>query len=1439
MKTTLHHYRPNERGVALIIVLLMLALLVMLAIAVFSVSDNNLRGARVYAGGVQSRQLSDTAVDLAISQIRQGTAQDPANEGTEVWTSQPGLIRKYHTTGSLLHAFKLYSSRQMVEDSTVGLLADVPPSDWASRPNRYVDLNRPAFALDKAGRSSLRFPIIDPRAMTSGVNGVQGFSYSSQYSNGRSIDGVVRTGGDAQRLPMPVEWIYVLKDGTLGAATAAGKFAGPVAPTAENPIVGRVAFWTDDESSKVNINTASEPTLWALPSFYHETDASWSRYQPVSGEFQRYPGHPATTALSPILFPGLALTWSNYEDIYNIVPKIGPGGTRAGTVSYTDDTIARIQLAQFRGEHLYATLDELWLKDDRTPNRLAGVPLSEEDVRRKAFFLTAHSRSPELNLFGRPKIATWPTSYRGPEYQTSFDRLIAYCSTLRTPAGKRPYIFQRGWADSTTADINRPENKELLTYLINQFSLAMPGFSPTGSVNLYSKYGNDLPQIVVEMFDYIRSINLHDGNLIKPGDKITPDNTTQNYMLGYAPSSARSVSFKTFTDPRFFAVDPDDDSGLKELLGFPGHGQVTPSRVTFNNEEYEGIARFPTISEVGLQFIANADNTDDADNPFPSVYPLVGKPGGARALKISAAGKAKGALAPDDYWYSNFPPQPKPNPARKEAADLSKYPLTDGFPYGKDENHPGYKRENWNHQLVANTPLKPGFRRVQAKLLLEFFIPAEGYTIIEPEISVKVSGLSKFKLNGKQLFPNDSETFRTGRRATHPGAQMDGGYGTGLKGLLRGREAPARVPMPADNNWGKDEWEVKPTALPSDSLSVLNYDLLSSYIDIDVGRDGKGTMEISEAPLTLEVYSGHLGRLYSKEESPPDEKLPSLAQTLNVTFPRNVVKAPTLVRNPILEKNNQPAVEAPSWWTFHSRGCVGIDNFDSITNRDKLGPLPYAGAGNTELQKRLRGRHFNHNVQPRIGNEPRRGAIFYGFDSAEPASAPRLFRPQQSTANTQAKIEQAEEDEGSDVVQSMVIKHGDFRLTAAQPVVDASQWATSRYWGRHRLAHTFTNFVADQMPGYDYGGDDDLKDRLVANSDTAKYPNTRLPKLPYSDDGRKAQRYGDFDNGQGPSRDGPYINKPDEGNLRSANGLAYFVDANNHASVGETFFNPNRLVPSPVMFGSLPTGVKSNDPWRTLLFRPQTGHPGGDSPPDHVFLEFFWMPVVEPYAISEPFSTAGKVNLNYQIFPFTNIHRATGLHSILKGEFVTAVPNEDLANYKVWPEPGDDSKFWTNAEGKRWHLPVDVDKTLAQFEARFSRGDAFISPSQICDVHLVPADPDTSAETMDDFWSKHRPTGDNTRERPYSRIYPRVATRSNVFRVHYIAQSIKQPRSAARDEIDDAMFQVESEQRGSALIERFVDPQTDSLPDFATEPSAPSIDNYYQIRVIESKRFGS
>ena len=1434
-----HRTPRRDQGVALIVVILMLTLIVGVMLAMFSLSDSELRSSRSYVNSQQARQLADVAVNAVISQIRQGTAQDAARSGAETWTSQPGLVRKYSEDGTLLKAYKLYSSGQMViPGSAMGsLLTDVAPADWRTHPERYVDMNRPVFTPRNDGTAKLRFPIIDPRAMTGGPDGVGGFSYSDTTVTGKVIEGVVTKGGAAQRLPMPVEWLYVLKDGSLGALNDQGQFKGTGTPSQDNPIVGRIAFWTDDESSKVNINTASEPTTWATPTFFSDTDAAYALYQPTSGEFQRYPGHPATTALSPILFPGRTLSVQDKDDIYNIVPKIGPGGTHSATVAYNDPSVKQVNLAAFRSEHLYANLDELLLKDNRQPNQLGGVPMTEDGVQQKSFFLTAHSRAPELNPFGQPKIAMWPVSYRGAAYRTSFDQVVGYCSTLRLGGIPRQYLFQRGWADSPTADLQRAENVAMLNYLLTSLRRPIPGFAPN-SQSFATKYDQDLPQLVVEFFDYVRATNLFDGNLIKPGDKIIPDNTTQNYMLGYASGSARPSNFKTYTDPRFYAPDPentDTGSGVSELLGFPGHGQVTPTRMTVDGTDYQGIGRFPTISEAGLHFICCADNTDDPKNPYAEVYPGIGKPGGARALKLASVGVT--TPQPTDYWYSNFPPQPKPNPLNNEKGNSTLYPLTGGYPYGPDKKHPGYQQANWNHQLVANTPLKPGYRRVQARLLFEFFIPAAGYTIIEPDISVQVSGLSKFKVNGQALFPKDTQIVRSGRRATHPGNDEAGGYGLGLKGLLRGREAPARTPMPADKNWGNYEWQVKPTALPGNDLCVLNYDLLSNYVDVNVGRDGSTPMDISQTDLQVQIYSGHIGRIASSAETPP-----SLVQTLKMTFPEDSVKAPTLVRNPIQASGTEPAVEPPSWWTFHSRGCMGFAA-NTLVGTDQKGPV---------AANELRGRYFQTNVAPRIGNEPRRGCFFYGFDSATPG-APRLFRPQQTAGASQDAIDKAEESEGSDVVQTVTIKHGDYRLTAALPVVDKDQWQPHRFYGKRRLAHSFSNLVSNHLPGFDYGGSKDLSARLVPG---AAYSSTRLPDLPYLDAASQSSHlYCDFDNGPGRSRDGAFINKPDEGNLSAKNGLAYFGDLGNQVTADSGFSSPNRMVPSPVMFGSLPSGVKARQPWRTLLFRPQQDHPGGPAktggtdPADHLLLEFFWMPVVEPYAVSEPMSTAGKINLNYQIFPFTNIRRASGLHAVFTGTDIAAIPNEDAPNYKDLPDAANPTSFWGKQQGKVWNYKLDIARTLTQFDDRFQRGEAFVSPSEICDIHLVPQDAGISSEPgkiaadMAKFWSQHALTGDNTRERPYATIYPRVTTRSNTFRIHFVAQSLAKARSTAVDKVGP-QDEVHSDYRGSAMIERYLDASESTLPDFPAQSATPtgttvSLDSYYHFRVSENRKFGS
>lgn len=277
----------DRSGIALVIVLGFLTLLSVLAIAFFSSITTETKASRNFTSRVSTRQLADTAVNLVMSQIREATALPGA-----AWASQPGMIRVYrdgrNASSKADSFFKLYSARNMVVSKAQlaafdpesigtsygadhdGTRSDIPV-DWDKYPSIFSDLNNPVLIRDAgAPGSALRpvFPILDPRAreLIDGKPLIEGFDFSAD------IDKVVTAGAsDSWRIPMPTRWIYVLRDGTLttpdsdytpagGGTGCEWKSGSPLlTPTKENPIVGRIAFWADDDTSKININTAGGP----------------------------------------------------------------------------------------------------------------------------------------------------------------------------------------------------------------------------------------------------------------------------------------------------------------------------------------------------------------------------------------------------------------------------------------------------------------------------------------------------------------------------------------------------------------------------------------------------------------------------------------------------------------------------------------------------------------------------------------------------------------------------------------------------------------------------------------------------------------------------------------------------------------------------------------------------------------------------------------------------------------------------------------------------------------------------------------------------------------------------------------------------------------------------------------------------------------------------
>lgn len=128
---------------------------------------------------------------------------------------------------------------------------------------------------------------------------------------------------------MPVNWKPVLKNPSSAASAA-------------NPAVGRYAFWVDDESSKVNINTADGTELYTTNSY------------------------------------GLGT----------------PSSVRLGTIltNLSTNQIKAIAAAAITNQ--FSDISEVGRLDT---NYLAAV-------RSNAFFLTEYSRSPEFNIFNEPRF---------------------------------------------------------------------------------------------------------------------------------------------------------------------------------------------------------------------------------------------------------------------------------------------------------------------------------------------------------------------------------------------------------------------------------------------------------------------------------------------------------------------------------------------------------------------------------------------------------------------------------------------------------------------------------------------------------------------------------------------------------------------------------------------------------------------------------------------------------------------------------------------------------------------------------------------------------------------------------------------------------------------------------------------------------------------------
>jgi len=1296
----------TENGVALVLVLLCLVILSGLVIAFLSNVTTEASVSSGESAMTAAKALSDSAVNLVIGQIVDATKSDTQAGDTgsaQIWASQPGMIRTYLNSGSNGKLYKLYSSDQLITDGATFNPEHVP-QDWSQPENDgiYTDLNAPVGRQDSGGTIQWHYPIIDPRAATQdpskGLGGtrVDGFS----IANAPGYKPGVNDPAHNNAAPMPVKWLYMLADGTLAAGKVVNGAITVPGASKTNPIKSRIAFWTDDECCKVNLNTASEGTYWDMPRTISKEDAGvlsgksasspgLSLCQPTAREYQRYPGHPATTCLSPILAsygfpapdptkpPTMGTDPKQLEAYYDLVPKISytdhPGstlrpGSRGGTViPYIDTTKGSAPaLISPDFDRLYASVGELIFKASAPPINLSApriqnlAPtspgatdgLSNSTVEQIKFFLSVSSNAPEVTIFNTPRISMWP-EWEDATKRTVFDKTIAYCSTL---GSSHPFYFTRQNPRSMSQDYT-PRNAALYQYLQGLMKTNVPGFGGRFS----TKFSSDADQILTNIYDYIRCTNLYDTT---PAASGTPAATP------FTPLS----TLLTLTDR--------------------GGGEVLPIKIG----NTQGFGRYASVTELDLVF-------------FPT---------------------------------------------------------------------------NSKHMVPSNgtSSTTEDATQMGAIVLVNFNSPMQGLPGFAPNIKFTIKGLDQLNANGQKLFgltPSATDFIEN--------APVRFGEGRGIGGTDDPNMTLSQADKPIfyyDINGGLKGMN-RPNADQKGNYPFFTHP--TQLINIDTTAS---TFTFKGGDITIIIRSA------DKDDARGAETPGEVIQTIQMHIPDGTFAKPRVTAGtPLRLFYDTPTIVRTSNAMRRDQGTL-------ITDGDTVVGMENAGPGDN---------------------------------------------PQSTTADTNPAA-------------------GDMRMVAALPVVPPSYYHAHQDWNAtvntNRKAYGIMRGVGVNgypgttsgtlVRGMHRGGSGalpnyhlrwpDVPSRVVSSASDISTGVTRRDK----------SSAGDWDTGYGLQKDGAYLNLPDMGDVsfediddQLGNYRHPYIVKEDHflGNKGSgVYFSPNRMIPSSMMLGSIPTGVLRNMPWQTLLFNPKPedpNHPGRVSPPDHLIADLFWMPVVEPYAISQPFSTAGKINMNYEIQPFTYIRRATGMYAVMKSTKFMAMSPQLFGAQDPRPLIQREQDVNGAMISSKLRYAIDIPATLADFDTKFKSGQIFKSATQISEMNLYPAGSGiTTSGGMASFWKTNNVTGDNLREKPYADIYPRLTTKSNTYTVHFRVQVLKKTPNTPPDQWKNGQDSVTAEYRGSSTIERYIDLNDPNLPDFATlSPSDPkfNIDRYYKIRVVGTTHF--
>lgn len=498
----------SKRGSALLVTLLVLSLMAIIVVAFLGTMSWELQASARSYQNQQARGIATLGLDTALSQLRSAFGQWDAPYG-KLSTKGLGVTGGFETNPPANY----YSI-------SPGIL-----TSWSYTSVNAVT-NYPLFSLPTDGTTNLA-------------------NLNAPEQNGTyPILGA--------NTPLNVYWVNVLSDPQATASQT-------------NQVVGRYAFWIDDENAKININTADGTYNGTLPP--QQCGLGW--------------GTPSAVSLQELQQGGTYLSATCASNIVAIARTVG-----------------------------FNSPGEILRASGTTPDLYTN----------NVFNITTMSRSPDFNIFGQPKMPLIPVAYtnsyfaNGPNFLYNLATLQPLREIFPSQSGGiTPYPVITGVLPPLTmadpfslmnsltgvaVSTNRYSSQKwpLPTGQIDPTSNNLSNGSGTGSAN--DPTGNALWGNGWLIANYLAGTNAVGMPITWPA---LPGSTAAGFRGKYTPRQIDSITMQILN---FSGVDTSPDAGT-------GNDIVSRSndlafRGWLSGELVNGIGRNPKLDKVMMEFTTQA-----------------------------------------------------------------------------------------------------------------------------------------------------------------------------------------------------------------------------------------------------------------------------------------------------------------------------------------------------------------------------------------------------------------------------------------------------------------------------------------------------------------------------------------------------------------------------------------------------------------------------------------------------------------------------------------------------------------------------------------------------------------------------------------------------------------------------------------------------------------